>query len=228
MKTSQKRGIAAFTLSEMLIAVGIGSLILAAITLTSVSLQKSLSAVDNYFATHNQQIRIIDYMGRDVRRSTIVNTSVDLQTVNCYIPNYIIQAGDPDAGAGGSNVGKRRTPTITSSLNKFIVNYGTVDYTQSPPSGVSKVVYSVSGQSIIRTENGAVTTIASSTDQLVPKTTDVQLANTEYATTVVTFLPTFVFGPSPTPTPSPAPPNARRDGTTVYSTAYLRNLRRGN
>jgi type II secretory pathway component PulJ len=228
MKTNQERNIGGFTMSEMLVAVGLGSLIMGAIMLTSVSLQKSFSAVDNYFATHNQQIRIIDFLGRDVRRSTIVNTSADLQTVNCYIPNYIIQAGDADAGAGGSNVGKRRTPTISSSLNKFIVNYGAVDYTQSPPTGVSHVVYSVSGQSIIRTENGAVTTIASSTDQLVPKTTDVQLANTEYASTVVTFLPTFIFGPSPTPTPSPAPPNSRRDGTTVYSTAYLRNLRRGN
>jgi type II secretory pathway component PulJ len=226
MKTCQKRNVAGFTLSELLVAVGVSSLVLAAITLTSISLQKSMTAVDDYFATHNQQIRIIDYLGRDVRRSTIVNTSADLQTVNCYIPNYIIQAGDADAN--GSNVGTRRTPIITSSLNKFIVNYGTVDYTQNPPTGVTKVVYSVSNQSILRTENGTVTTIASSTDQLVPKTTDVQLANTEYTSTVVTFLPTFIFGASPTPTPSPAPPNARRDGTTVYSTAYLRNLRRGN
>ena len=84
------------------------------------------------------------------------------------------------------------------------------------------------GLSIIRTENGAITTIASSTDQLVPKTTDVQLANTEYAASTITFVPTFTFGASPTPTPSPAPPNSKRDGTTIYATSYLRNLRRGN
>ena len=207
-------------------AVGISTIILAGIMLTSISLQKSLAAVDDYFATHNQQIRIIDYMGRDVRRSTIVNTSVDLQTVNCYIPNYIIKTGDPDATGG--NIGTRRTPTITSSLNKFIVNYGTVNYAATPPTGVTQVVYSVNNQSILRTENGTVTTIASSTDQLVPQTTDVQLANTEYTSTVVKFSPTFIFGAAPTPTPSPAPANTRRDGTTVYSTAYLRNLRRGN
>lgn len=226
MKINQLHKIGGFTFSETFVALGLGTLILAAVTSTSVSLQKSLGAVDNYFSTHNQQVRIIDFLGRDVRRSTIVNTSADLQTVNCYIPNYIVKTGDPDAT--GTNVGTRRTPTITSSGNKFVVNYGTVNYSANPPTGVSKVVYSVSGQSILRTEDGAVTMIASSTNQLVPKTTDVQLANTEYAATVVTFLPSFVFGPGATPTPSPGQSDWRRDGTTVHSTAYLRNLRRGN
>jgi type II secretory pathway component PulJ len=228
MKINLNHKTKGFTLAETLVATGLGSLILAAVTMTSITLQKSLSAVDSYFSTHNQQIRLIDYLGRDVRRSTIVNTSADLQTVNCYIPNYIIKTGDSDAGVGNANAGKRRTPTVTTTLNKYVINYGTVNYAVTPPTGVSKVVYSVSGQTILRTEDGAVTMIASSTNQLVPKTTDVQLTNTEYAATAVTFLPSFVFGSSsPTPTPSPGQ-DWRRDGTTVYSTAYLRNLRRGN
>lgn len=228
MKLNRNHTPGGFSLAETMVALGLGTIIIAAVISTSISLQKSLGAVESYFLTHNQQIRIIDYLGRDVRRATIVNTSADLQTVNCYIPNYIIKTGDSDAGVGNANVGKRRTPTVTTSVNKFVVNYGTVNYSANPPTGVSKVVYSISGQSILRTEDGAVTMIASSTNQLVPKTTDVQLSNTEYAATVVTFLPSFVFGPSPTPIPSPAPPDFRRDGTTVYSTAYLRNLRRGN
>jgi type II secretory pathway component PulJ len=224
--TFKRSGNSGFTLGELMVAIATGSILIVAIFATSVSLQKSLAAVDNYFSTHNQQIRIIDYLGRDVRRSTIVNTSADLQTINCYIPNYIIQSGDSDAN--GSNVGTRRAPVITNKLNKYVVDYGTPNYTVTPPSGVATVVYSINGQSIIRTENGAVTIIASSTDQLVPKSTDVQLANTEYAATTVTFMPTFTFGAAPTPTPSPAPPNSKRDGTTVYATSYLRNLRRGN
>jgi hypothetical protein len=79
------------------------------------------------------------------------------------------------------------------------------------------VVYSISGNSILRTENGVVTTIASSTDQLVPQTTDVDLANTEYANTSVTFLPIFTSGGAA----------AQRTGTSLYATAYLRNKRRG-
>jgi hypothetical protein len=52
---------------------------------------------------------------------------------------------------------------------------------------------------------------------LVPQTTDVELANTEYANTAVTFMPTFTMSGSP----------AARTGTSLYSTAYLRNKRRG-
>jgi len=78
-------------------------------------------------------------------------------------------------------------------------------------------VYSINGNSITRTENGVVTTIASSTDQLVPSTTDVDLTNTEYATTSVTFAPIFSSNGSV----------ASRSGTSLYATAYLRNKRRG-
>jgi hypothetical protein len=88
------------------------------------------------------------------------------------------------------------------------VNYG---------NSTSTVVYSINGTSILRTENGTVTTIASSTDQLVPLTTDIELANTEYTKTSITFQPIFTSGGSV----------ASRSGTTVFSTAYLRNKRRG-
>jgi hypothetical protein len=88
------------------------------------------------------------------------------------------------------------------------VNYGAT---------TSTIVYSISGLSVLRTENGVVTTIASSTDQLVPLTTDVELANTEYTKTSITFQPIFTSGGAA----------AERTGTTVYSTAYLRNKRRG-
>jgi hypothetical protein len=55
---------------------------------------------------------------------------------------------------------------------------------------------------------------------LVPKTTDTELANTEFAKTSITFQPIFTSAGSD-------PDNASRTGTTVYSTAYLRNKRRG-
>ena len=80
------------------------------------------------------------------------------------------------------------------------------------------VVYTVSGNTITRTENGAVTTIASSTDQLLPQTTDWKLSNTEYTTTTVVFQPIFTQNGS----------TMSKSGTTVYATAYLRNKRRGN
>lgn len=198
-----------FTLNEMMIALATSAVVLGATLTSSISLQKSFNAIDNYFATHMQQIRIVDYLSRDVKRGLIVTTSADLQTVTISTPNYIIQPGDPEAIADPTLAGTPRTPTIVYTPSGPQVNYGTANPTT--------VVYSISGLSILRTENGVVTTIASSTDQLVPKTTDVELANTEYTKSTITFQPIFTSNGS----------EAQRSGTTICSTAYLRNKRRG-
>jgi len=198
----------AFTLPEMSLALATASVIMGATLTSSTSLQKSFNALDNYFGTHMQQIRIVDYLSRDVKRGLIVTTSADLQTVTVTVPNYIIQAGDPEAIANTALVGTPRTPTMVYTPSGWQVNYG---------NATSTVVYSINGESILRTENGTVTTIASSTDQLVPLTTDVELTNTEYTKTSITFQPIFTVGGAV----------ASRTGTTVYSTAYLRNKRRG-
>jgi len=206
LKTSYK--ITGFTLGEALISLSLSSIILGAAVTSGVGLQKSFNAIDNYFSTHMQQIRIIDYLARDVKRGLIVTTSVDLQTVTVTVSNYIIQSGDPEAIANPALIGTPRAPTIAYTSSGPQVNYGSTTTTVS---------YSVSGSSILRTENGVVTTIASSTDQLVPQTTDVELTNTEYANASVSFLPIFTSGGSA----------AERTGTTLYATAYLRNKRRG-
>lgn len=206
LKSLQKT--AGFTLGEMLVAVSVSSIVLAAAIACSVSLQKSFNAIDNYFATTIQQVRIIDYLSRDVNRGFSVTTSVDLQTVTVNVPNYIIQAGDPEALVNSSLIGTPRSPTVSYATGAAQVNYGT---------STSTVVYSINNNTIQRAENGAVTTIASSTDQLVPQSTDVELANTEYTNTAVTFMPIFTMSGSP----------AARTGTSLFSTAYLRNKRRG-
>ena len=193
------------TLSELMIGLSLSSVIAIAAITASIGLQKSFNAVDNYFATHMQQIRIIDYLNRDVKRGLTVTASTDKQSVTVSVPNYIIQAGDPEAIADSSRIGTPRTPTISYTTNGPEVNYTTTP---------STVVYQVNGMSIVRIENGQVTTIAASTDQLLPSTTDVELANTEYTSSNVTFRPIFTS-------------TDQRSGTTICSTAYLRNKRRG-
>ena len=208
MKLNTSTSRFAFTIAEMMVALSASSVLLGATLTSSTSLQKSFNAIDTYFGTHMQQIRIVDYLSRDVKRGLVVTTSADRQTVTITVPNYIIQAGDPEAVANPDLVGTPRTPTRTYTPSGWQVNYGAT---------TSTVVYSINGMSILRTENGTVTTIASSTDQLVPKTTDVELANTEYTKTSITFQPIFTSGGQ----------EASRSGTTVFSTAYLRNKRRG-
>lgn len=194
----------AFTLAEMLIAMGIAVAIIAVTLTTSVGLQKSFYSIDNYFGTHMQQIRIVDYLARDVRRGLSVVSSVDKHTVTVNLPRYIIQAGDADAT--GSNIGTPRAPSLAVVNRDYNVNYLPTS-TSSP----SVVTYTISGSSILRTEDNVITTIASSTDNLLPETVDIELANTEYTTTAITFKPLSV---------------ADRTGTVVYSTAFLRNRRR--
>jgi hypothetical protein len=83
------------------------------------------------------------------------------------------------------------------------------------------VVYSVNNQAIRRKENGALTSIAASTDNLIPTTGDVELLNTEFTQSTVTFLPEFARGDQTFL-------DNERAGTTVFSLSYLRNRRRGD
>jgi|GEM_PF-3539294 len=351
-KSSRRGG---FTLGEMMVSMGIATVLLVAIFSVTVALNRSYAAADDYFTTHLQQIRIMDYLARDVKRSFSVTTSPDLKTVTCIMPNYVVQPGDPEAITDATTIGTRRTPVVVTSvnLNKATVDYGTrmtrtitdgvtvngsptltsatavfttadvgnpITGTNIPASttisaytsatsvtlsnnatasgspvtfkvygdgnrtvmdavttsgsatltsstayftsadvgkavvgssiaagttissvtnsttavlsaaasqtvasmtmtiGGTVVVYSVAGNTITRTENGVVTTIASSTDQLLPQTTDWRLSNTEYTTTTVVFQPIFTQNGS----------TMQKSGTTVYATAYLRNKRRGN
>jgi prepilin-type N-terminal cleavage/methylation domain-containing protein len=272
-----------FTLIEMMLAVSIGSLMLAATVAASICLQRSFNAVDNYFSSHVQQVRIIDYLSRDVRRSYIVTTSSDLQTVTCTIPNYLVD--------NGSNQPTRATPTLSLVGNKVVANYqartvNNVTTTQGSsavscpglalisshfsnanvgqsvvgtgiPAGttiqsvsnclsgscsqatmsqaatssngnatltigaLTSVVYSVVNQAIQRKENGGLTNIAASADNLIPITSDIELLNTEFTQSIVTFLPRFARG-------GQAFLDNERAGTAVFSLSYLRNRRRGD
>ncbi len=50
-----------FTLIELMFAVAVGALMMAALVAAAVCLHRSFTAVDNYFASHVQQVRIMDY-----------------------------------------------------------------------------------------------------------------------------------------------------------------------
>ena len=267
-----------FTLIELMFAVAVGALMMAALVAAAVCLHRSFTAVDNYFASHVQQVRIMDYLSRDVKRSYIVTTSTNLQTVTCIIPNYLVD--------NGGNQPTRATPTLSLVGNKVVANYqastvNNVTITQGstnltcpglalvsshfsnsnvgqsvvgtgiPPGttiesvssssqatmskaasttnssatvtigALTNVVYSVVNQAIQRKENGGLTNIAASADNLIPVTSNVELLNTEFTQSTVSFLPQFARG-------SQAFFADERAGTTVFSLTYLRNRRRGD
>lgn len=349
-----------FTVAELMIGLAITTLLFGAIFTASASLQRSYAAADDYFSSHLQQIRIIDYLARDVKRSFSVTTSTDLSSVTCIMPKYLVEAGDTEAVSNSGKIGTRRMPVLAEStnFNKSVVDYRAPDRTLSDgatalvpkftltsvaagftPADVGRpiagtniaagttilqldtvpnrvvlsraptaavatgvrfsilsdgvrtvlkgqttagsttlklpngtdyafaaadkdktvvgstipagariasytsstsvtmslpakatgvnqavtiggtvVVYSLSGNTITRSEDGVVTTVASTTDRLVPQTTNWVLANTQYESTTVTFQPIFTMNGTA----------AQRTGTTIFSTAHLRNRRRGN
>ena len=272
-----------FTLMEMLLALSVGSLMLAAIVAASVCLQKSFVAIDDFFTSHLQQVRMIDYLSRDVKRAYIVISSTNPQTVTCILPNYLTD--------NGSNQPTRAKPTLSLVGNKIVANYqattvNNVTLTQNSanvtcpglslisshfsstnvgqsiigtgiPAGttiqsvsgcvlgncsqasmsnaasvsttsatvtigsLTNVVYSVVNQTIRRRENGAITNIAATADNLIPTASNIELLNTEFNQSTVTFLPMFGKG-------NPGFYNDERAGTMVFSLSYLRNRRRGD
>ena len=133
----------AFTISEMMIAIAIASLILGVTVTSSIALQRSFNSVDDYMATHMQQIRIVDFLARDVRRGLSVTSSIDKQMVDIKIPKYIIQAGDPEGILNPSKIGTPRLPTRAIASGELNINYGTT---------TNSVRYEVSGASILRKE----------------------------------------------------------------------------
>src|SRR5204863_7179699 len=110
MKQKHLHPATGFTVTELLVAVAAGAVVLAAVTVASVALQKSFSAADKFLGTQMQQIRIVDYLSRDVRRSYIVTASSDLKTITCIIANYL-------------NGNARSKPNVSTSTTGTVVSY---------------------------------------------------------------------------------------------------------
>src|SRR5437762_13412961 len=89
MKQKHLHPATGFTVTELLVAVAAAAVVLAAVTVASVALQKSASVADKFLGTQMQQIRIVDYLSRDLRRTDIVTASSDLNTTTFIIPNYL-------------------------------------------------------------------------------------------------------------------------------------------
>src|SRR5256714_2744438 len=129
MKLTHHSRQSGFTLAEYMMASACAEDIFDAIITASIAMQKSFNAVDHFFATHIQQVRIIDYLNRDVKRALICTVSADQQTVTLTIPKYIIRSGDAEAVSNPSLVGSMRSPTLSTTASGVQVNYGTATST---------------------------------------------------------------------------------------------------
>lgn len=109
-----------FTLAEITIACSIAAIILFAMTVGSTSLQKTFGGSDGALKATADQMRILDYVARDVRQALTITVTNSGQTLNLTTPDYI----DPSTGLP-------RLPTIKPGGSTYGLPQGVVDYGSS-------------------------------------------------------------------------------------------------
>jgi Tfp pilus assembly protein PilW len=140
MKLLPKRLCRAFTLVEVMMTMGSGTIVLAAITTAGVALQRSFAAVQSYSVAEGDQLRVLDYISMDCRRAR--NATVSNNVLTLTVPAYY------------DNSGTAQTPVLDSSTNTISYNSGatvTIAYSMSITATETNFVRSV-------TQNGTTAT----------------------------------------------------------------------
>lgn len=135
---SHSRPTGGFTLVEVIVANAVYSILFAALASGVVALHRSFSATEKYSKSVSDQLRILDYVARDVRRASAVAITQSSRKLDLTVP-------DQYANAGTSRT--FRTPSVSMTA----VTYGTTPRTVS---------YYTSGSNCIREEGGVAKVIA--------------------------------------------------------------------
>ncbi len=146
-------GTAAFTLMEILVAMGVFSLLMGGLLTTWITLTASAVNTTAYAWRQNEQMRVLDYLKRDIRRAakveiyngaTLVTGTTTFGTeLRLTIQDYYSDAREDDDAIGTKNM---NVPAIVAGD----VAYGTA----------LTVRYYTLGGAGIRDESGTVRTVA--------------------------------------------------------------------
>ena len=176
---------AGFTLVELLISVTIFTLFLAGLVLGTTAFQNLFFAQDNYYQSIDDQMRVLDYIARDVRDAICTNNlltscgqvSNNGQTLTVSLPDYI-----------NPTTNQPRTPTLTAGPLK---SAGNVSYFANSGDSVT-VVYAVSGNTITRTQTAVRSGVTTTTATILANNVDsLQLADASQSGST-----NFYFGPA--------------------------------
>lgn len=173
MKLTQnnRRG---FTLVEMLMALSSGSIILAAVIVASLALQRSFTSLETYSITEGDQLRVLDYIAMDCRRALTV--TVTGNSLKLTLPVYY------NSAAGNAP----NAPTLTTGTLTYGSGSVTVTYSQSGSSFNRQVDIANAAGTITSTKTTAIATnVASFT------VTDIDL--TSSLSCSIMFFPTFRY-----------------------------------
>lgn len=187
----------AFTLVEMLMSIGCGSLILAALVTAGVGLQRSFVAVEGYSTAEGDQLRVLDYIAMDCRRATAA--SVTNNILSLTLPVYY----------NSSSSNTPYAPTLTSGALSYGSGTVTITYQQSGSNFTREVVI----------KNGSGTIISDSTSTIAKNVATFHVTPLDQGSTNGTANCTITFSPTFTDQAGPGP----IAGTTVYTKIFLRN-----
>ena len=154
---AQKRS--AFTLVEILVAMAVFGLFTGALMTTWSALETTAANTAAYAQRQNDQLRVIDYLRRDIRRAsgleiydgaTLVTGTAFGTELRLTLPDYYDDAREDDNAIGTKTA---ITPTLTSG----VVTYGTP----------MVVRYYITNGAVIRDEDGTPRTLGDSAGAFV-------------------------------------------------------------
>ncbi len=178
MKLYRRRLTRAFTLVEMLMTLASSSIVLAAVIVGGVALQRSFAAMEGYSIAEGDQLRVSDYIAMDCRRA--LTASVDANnTLTLTIPNYYDANNDKPKWANAQAI----APSFTSNWG---IQYG---------AGATTIKYYALATNFIREVNGIQNIIARNVSTFTVSPQDL----TSSVSCSITFSPTFTTLPGPGP-----------------------------
>ncbi len=185
----------AFTLVEMLMTLASSSIVMAAVLIGGVALQRSFAAVEGYSIAEGDQLRVEDYIAMDCRRSlsASVDTSGASPVLILTIPNYYDANNNQPKWSNAHAV----APTFTGN---GAIQYG---------AGTTTIRYYSQAATFVREVNGTQNIIARNVASFTVSSQDL----TSSVSCSITFSPAFTSLPGPGPIA----------GTTVYCNTFLRN-----
>lgn len=167
-----------------MMVLSIAGVFLGALVYVATAFQTVFSGEDNYYQSSADQMRVLDYIARDVRNAigsgvNCGSVSNNGQTFTVYLPDYI-----------NPTTNLPRTPAVSPGALKSAIN---VSYFASVGDSV-QVTYAVSGNTITRTQTAVRSGVTTTTSKIIANNVD-SLQLTDATTSGNTV---FTFGPAST------------------------------
>ncbi len=168
----------AFTLVEMMMTLASSSIVLAAVLVGGVALQRSFAAMEGYSIAEGDQLRVADYIAMDCRRALSASVANNILTLT--IPNYYDANNNDPRWTNAHAV----SPSFTSN---WAIQYG---------AGQTIINYYAAAGNFYRVVNsGTPNVIASNVSSFTVSAQDL----TSTVACSITFAPSFTTLPGPGP-----------------------------